>query len=67
MSDYTTVQGDTFDIVAYKKYGVEHLWPKIIEANPEYKDVVFFSGGVKLHIPDVEIKTVKEVLPPWKQ
>lgn len=63
---YTTVSGDTWDIVAYKAYGNEMYMDTIIKANIEYKDTYIFPAGVVLTLPEIEL-TVSESLPPWKQ
>lgn len=63
---YTTVSGDTWDIVAYKAYGNEMYMDAIIKANIEYKDTYIFPAGVVLTLPEIEL-TVSESLPPWKQ
>lgn len=63
---YTTVSGDTWDIVAYKAYGNEMYMDTIIKANIEYKDTYIFPARVVLTLPEIEL-TVSESLPPWKQ
>lgn len=63
---YTTVSGDTWDIVAYKVYGNEMYMDTLIKANIEYKDNYIFPAGVVLTLPEIEL-TVSESLPPWKQ
>ena len=63
---YTTVSGDTWDIVAYKAYGYEMYMDTLIKANIEYKDTYIFPAGVVLTLPEIEL-TVSESLPPWKQ
>ena len=63
---YTTVSGDTWDIVAYKAYGNEMYMYTLIKANIEYKDTYIFPAGVVLTLPEIEL-TVSESLPPWKQ
>lgn len=63
---YTTVSGDTWDIVAYKVYGNEMYMDTLIKANIEYKDTYIFPTGVVLTLPEIEL-TVSESLPPWKQ
>ena len=63
---YTTVSGDTWDIVAYKVYGNEMYMDTLIKANIEYKDTYIFPAGVVLTLPEIEL-TVSESLPPWKQ
>ena len=63
---YTTVSGDTWDIVAYKAYDNEMYMDTLIKANVEYKDTYIFPAGVVLTLPEIEL-TVSESLPPWKQ
>ena len=63
---YTTVSGDTRDIVAYKVYGNEMYMDTLIKANIEHKDTYIFPAGVVLTLPEIEL-TVSESLPPWKQ
>ena len=63
---YTTVSGDTWDIVANKAYGNEMYMDTLIKANIEYKDTYIFPAGVVLTLPEIEL-TVSESLPPWKQ
>lgn len=63
---YTTVSGDTWDIVAYKAYGNEMYIDTLIKANIEHKDTYIFPAGVVLTLPEIEL-TVSESLPPWKQ
>ena len=63
---YTTVSGDTWDIVAYKAFGNEMYMNTLIKANIEYKDTYIFPAGVVLTLPEIEL-TVSESLPPWKQ
>lgn len=63
--EYTTLQGDTFDMIALDFYDDEAYASKIIEANPEYCKVIIFESGVVLKIPIVE-ESSPETLPPWK-
>lgn len=67
MSDtYTTISGDTWDIVAYKVYGNEMYMDMLIKANLEHKDTYIFSAGVVLALPEIDIE-VSASLPPWKK
>lgn len=63
---YTTISGDTFDIIAYKHYKDEKQAIKIIEANINYANIIIFSEGIVLKIPDIEIVSSIN-LPPWKR
>lgn len=54
MTKYTTVQGDTWDIISYKCYGTEKYISLLIEANNKYIETAVFSLGIILNIPDIE-------------
>lgn len=64
--EYTTITGDTFDIIALDAYDDEFKAHKIIQANPSYAKVLVFEAGVKLKIPILEEES-NERLPPWKR
>ena len=52
-STYTTVQGDSGDYISYKLYGDEKYMKLLIEANWPYLEVLRFSAGVVLNVPDI--------------
>ena len=64
---YMTKWGDAFDLLALKEYGEETLSKYIIDANPDYCDVLIFEESVELRIPILENKEVPETLPPWRR
>lgn len=66
---YMTVQGDTFDSIAFKFYGNEKLFNYLLEANPKYINTVVFSANVELKIPtlDVSIMSTNDNLPVWRK
>lgn len=65
---YTTVQGDTFDIIArFHAYGEEKMASYIIKANPDYSDVIIFDAGIMLRIPVLNNADSPESLPPWRR
>lgn len=64
--DYTTMAGDTFDMIALDAYNDEFRAVEIIRANPQYAGVVSFDAGVVLRIPYLE-EAAPETLPPWKR
>lgn len=69
MKTYTTIQGDTWDLIAariYPKIGAEKLMDILLEANPEYIHTVIFSANIILNIPDVNIPVISS-LPAWKR
>lgn len=62
---YQTQRNDTFDKLALDFYGDEKIASYIIEANPEYSDVIVFPAGIMLNLPKLEqIET--STLPRWK-
>lgn len=65
-STYTTVQGDTWDIIALKKYGTEKGMHLLLGANPAHRDTVLFSAGIAIIVPDAPA-AVNENLPPWRR
>lgn len=67
-SIYTTIQGDTWDGIAYKLYGDEKYMKNLIEANWLYTDVLVFSAGVELTVPEItEEEKDNDNLPIWRQ
>lgn len=64
-STYTTVQGDTWDLIAYKLYGEEKYMKYLIEANWTLLDVLIFSSGTVLIVPDLP-EEVDEDRPFWR-
>ncbi|MCM3567846.1 hypothetical protein [Neobacillus mesonae] len=66
MKTYTTVLGDTFDKIALETLGSEYLFPLILAENQQYREVLMFSAGITLNIPEVEIDEY-ENLPEWME
>lgn len=52
MRTYTTVQGDTWDLMAYNLYGSEKHMSILIRANWPLADILVFPSGVILNVPD---------------
>jgi phage tail protein X len=63
---YRTVQGDTWDGIAFKLYKSEQLMTLLINANPDHAGTVVFSGNVILVVPDKPLDA-SETLPPWRR
>lgn len=61
---YVTMQGDTFDMLALDVYNDEAKASLIIQANPQYADVLIFDAGVVLTIPLITAQAAI-TLPPW--
>lgn len=54
MKYYTTIQGDTWDIISYNVYGDETLFYLIMDYNPDYVDIVLFDSGYIIEVHDLE-------------
>lgn len=66
MKSYTTVQGDTWDSIAYWQYGDRDFTGKIMQMNPEYYEYFIFPAGIVLKMPE-NTPSVNSLLPPWKR
>lgn len=62
---YRTKANDTFDKIAFNLYGVENVASYLIDANPQYSDVIIFDDGVLLTLPKLE-EAERSSLPQWK-
>lgn len=65
MEQYTTVQGDTWDIIAKKVYGDEKHAGYLMENNRLLLDYMIFPGGITLDIPELTEETDPD-LPIWR-
>ena len=65
MTTYTTVSGDTWDIIAKKVYSNELLADLLMANNFDLLDKMVFSSGVNINIPDKPL-AVDMDLPPWR-
>lgn len=63
---YTTVQGDMWDMIAYKEMGSVDYTDDLMNANSSLLSYLSFPAGVMLTIPDV-VERSASTLPPWKQ
>ena len=63
---YTTVQGDMWDMIAYKEMGSVDYTDDLMNANSSLLGYYAFPAGVTLTIPDV-VERGASTLPPWKQ
>lgn len=66
MTTYRTIQGDTWDSIAYRVAGTETFMTDLMQANPDHIETVIFPAGVILNIPDVAIESAADILPPWR-
>ena len=63
---HKTKQGEMWDTISIAEYGTPHKVAELINANPQYADVLIFEEGINLNIPELETETISS-LPPWKQ
>lgn len=63
---YETMQGDMWDMIAYKLYGTESGMNVLLEANQQYADTVIFPAGIVLNVPEYT-EPVPDTLPPWRR
>lgn len=63
---YITVQGDTWDMIAYRKLGSTDYTDQLVSANLEHVGTLLFPAGVTLRLPEIEEKPNAN-LPPWKR
>lgn len=62
---YTTIQGETWDQIAYKVYGGEKYAAFLMANNYPYLDILVFSAGAVLNTPGLPVDEEGE-LPPWR-
>lgn len=63
---YTTIQGDTWDLIAYKLYGSEKYMKNLIEANWPLLEILVFSSGTVINVPDIP-EDSDEDAPFWRK
>nr|UVX40298.1 MAG: baseplate wedge protein [Bacteriophage sp.] len=66
MRKYKTIQGDTWDLIAFNQLGGEQYTHRLIEANFKYRDYVIFPANIELDLPEIETP-VSTIVPPWKK
>ena len=65
---YTTIQGDTWDNIAYKTVDNEYAMVEIMKANKEHLGTLIFDGGIELDIPDSAKKAnIVNIGSPWSE
>lgn len=68
--NYTTISGDTWDIIARKVYGREVLADHLMQArqNVTLLDIQVFPAGVKVNAPEItEDIAYNNDLPDWRK
>lgn len=64
---HVAAAGETWDSIAYEAYLDERMATTVLEANPDYVDVVAFEGGERITVPIVDKVKTPETLPPWRR
>ncbi|HOW51749.1 MAG TPA: tail protein X [bacterium] len=67
--EYTTADGDRWDLIAYRYYNDPNRMDEIIKANPEVLLYTVLPAGLKLRIPALTVEQTVSIggsLPPWK-
>lgn len=67
VSTVTTLQGETWDMLAYRLWGVETLFHHLVEANRAHQRTLIFPAGVVLIVPVIALITTPVEVPPWQR
>lgn len=67
MDIYVTSQGDTWDSIAYDLFGSEEYMGILMDANLDLLDVLVFSAGTVIQVPEEIPEEVDEDMPFWRQ
>lgn len=69
MRTITTVQGDTWDTIAWRAYGNTLRAQELMEARENIRllDVEVFPAGIVVAAPDVETTSAADGLPEWRR
>lgn len=65
-STYTTIQGDTWDMIAKKVYGAERYLDYLMASNFPLLNYFVFPAGVELNIPAMP-EAARAGLPAWRK
>lgn len=63
---YTTIAGDTWDMIALRALGSEQHVPALMDANPAHVWTLRFGAGVVLALPSIA-SAAPASLPPWRR
>lgn len=63
---YTTIQGDTWDIIARKVYGSEKYAGHLMQANFPLLDIFQFDAGTIMQTPPLPEKERSASGPDWR-
>ena len=63
---YTTIQGDTWDLISFKLFGSEKYMKNLIGANWPLLETLVFSSGTVITVPDLPEESDEDA-PFWRQ
>lgn len=65
---HITTEGERWDQIAHRYYGVATAYGRIVAANPDVPLMLALPGGIELAIPVIEASSSvpAQELPPWK-
>lgn len=67
-SIYTTVSGDTWDVISFKNYNDEHFVSELMEQNWQHINTTVFKAGVSITVPEITTEQEQSAnLPPWSR
>ena len=68
---YTTIEGDRWDLIAFKAYGNALEYARIVRANPNIIMGKTLPAGIAINVPIVspenDFSLSDARLPPWKR
>ena len=67
MDIYVTSQGDTWDSIAYDMFGSEEYMGILMDANLDLLDILVFSSGTVIQVPEEMPEETDEDMPFWRQ
>ena len=67
MDTYVTSQGDTRDSIAYDLFGSEEYMGILMDANLDLLDILVFSSGTVIQVPEEMPEETDEDMPFWRQ
>lgn len=66
-AEYTTKDGDCWDMIALEVYGSELHADVLMKANPQHIDTYRFDNGVRLAVPDISEQNQTIKTPFWRR
>lgn len=68
MATYNTLQGDTWDLIAWRIWGSSRYTYLLLAANLSHVETYVFSAGVTLEVPEVSAEeAAASNVPPWRR